>query len=170
MIRAHFLGDKVFSNSSEAFALNEKSCFGEKRPEKIEYSLVESLFLVQERKMEVFTNKKSLDINFLIKKAKKLDKRIETKLSVFTDLRRKGYLLKSALKFGADFRVYDKGVKPSEDHARWILYTVKDSDPLIWQDFTAKNRIAHSTKKRLLIAIVDEEGDVSYYETNWIKP
>ncbi|MBU1252016.1 MAG: tRNA-intron lyase, partial [Nanoarchaeota archaeon] len=37
-------------------------------------------------------------------------------------------------------------------------------------DFSAKNRVAHSTKKNLLLAIVDEEGDVSYYEVRWVKP
>ena len=34
----------------------------------------------------------------------------------------------------------------------------------------AKNRVAHSTKKNLLIAIVDEEAKVSYYEIRWIQP
>jgi tRNA-intron endonuclease len=41
---------------------------------------------------------------------------------------------------------------------------------MTWHDFSAKNRIAHSTKKNLLIAIVDEEGDVSYYEVSWKRP
>jgi tRNA splicing endonuclease len=40
---------------------------------------------------------------------------------------------------------------------------------MTWQDFASKNRIAHSTKKRLLIAVVDEENDVSYFEINWMK-
>ena len=85
-------------------------------------------------------------------------------------MRKKGYILKTALKFGADFRVYERGIKPGEDHARWILFIVKESEPLSWHDFAAKNRIAHSTKKNLLIAIVDEEDDVSYYEVSWRKP
>jgi len=38
------------------------------------------------------------------------------------------------------------------------------------QDFSAKNRVAHSTKKNLLIGIVDEENDVTYYEISWVKP
>ena len=47
---------------------------------------------------------------------------------------------------------------------------VKESDTLTWHDFSAKNRVAHSTKKNLLIGIVDEEGDCTFYEVGWVKP
>ncbi|MBX4196388.1 tRNA-intron lyase [Candidatus Pacearchaeota archaeon] len=170
MITAHFSGEKISSPSSEAFSLYEKSRFGEKKDGKIEYSLAEALFLVAEKKMKVIANTKEVDSHTLMKKAKKHDKRIETKLASFSDLRKKGYIVKSALKFGADFRVYDRGIKPSEDHAKWILYAVREHDSLSWGEFAAKNRIAHSTRKNLLLAIVDEEGDVSYYEVSWTKP
>ena len=74
------------------------------------------------------------------------------------------------MKFGADFRVYDKGIKPGEDHAKWIVYPVKESDAITWYEFSAKNRVAHSTKKNLLIGVVDGEGDVTYYEISWKRP
>ncbi len=170
MINANFSGDRVFTNSKESFSMNEKSNFGEKKAGLIEYSLIEALFLVQEKKLQVFQGKKRLSLELLLKKIKKLDKKIESKLIVFTDLRKRGYIIKSALKFGAEFRVYDKGARPGTEHARWILYTSREHDSLIWHDFAAKNRIAHSTKKNLLLAIVDEELDVSYYEVSWIKP
>lgn len=171
MIQSYFSGEKISSASEEAFSLYEKSCFGEKKDKKIEYALVEALFLVQEGKMQILSpSKKSLSQDQLLKKIKKKDKKIENKLSVFSDLRKRGYIIKTALKFGAEFRVYDKGIRPGENHARWILYTAKEHDTLSWHDFAAKNRIAHSTKKSLLLAIVDEEGDVSYYEVSWIRP
>ena len=170
MIKAIFTGDKIVSNSEEAFSLYERSSFGERKSGRIEYASVEALFLVTERKLQVFTGKKSLDIDFLIKKIRKRDKKIETKLIVFTDIRKRGYIVKTALKFGAEFRVYEKGIKPGQNHALWILYTTNEHDSLNWHDFTSKNRVAHSTKKRLLIAIVDDESDVSYYEVSWMKP
>ena len=89
---------------------------------------------------------------------------------VFKDLRGRGYILKTALKFGGDFRVYERNQKPGEEHAKWILYCIKESDVLRWQDFAAKNRVAHSTKKKLLVAIVDEENDITYYEVKWLRP
>lgn len=170
MIQAKFSGTRVYSNSSEAFSLHEKSSFGEKKSGKVEYALVEALFLVSEGKMITFSGNKKLDEDQLTKKLKRLDKKIETKLSVFSDLRKKGYIIKTALKFGAEFRVYDKGCKPGEAHALWILYTAKEHESINWHEFAAKNRIAHSTNKNLLIGIVDEEGDVTYYEIHWLKP
>ena len=85
-------------------------------------------------------------------------------------MRNRGYIVKTALKFGAEFRVYDRGIKPGEDHARWILYPVHESSTSTWHEFAAKNRVAHSTKKRLLIGVVDDEGEVSYWEVRWLRP
>ena len=170
MIQAVLSNEKIYSNSIESFSLFEKSRFGEKKDSKIEYSFVEALFLVQEEKLSVLLNSKLLEFDSLLKKISRIDKKIQTKLTIFSDLRKRGYIVKTALKFGADFRVYEKGIKPGEDHAKWLLFCTLDSSQLTWQDFAAKNRISHSTKKRLLIAIVDQENDVSYYETSWLKP
>jgi len=103
----------------------------------------------------------------LLRRLKRKDKKFDTKYAAFSDLRGKGYIVKTALKFGAEFRVYDKGIKPREDHAKWILITVRESEKLNWHDFAAKSRVAHSTKKNLLVGIVDEDGDVTYYEVGW---
>ena len=170
MITSHLVGDRITSNEQEAFTLNERSSLGEKKSGKIEYSAIESLFLVHEEKMSVFSGKNKLKFDQLIKKLKKQDKKIETKFLVYSDLRKRGYIVKSALKFGAEFRVYDKGAHPGTDHARWILYTSKENDELNWHDFAAKNRVAHSTKKNLLIAVVDDESDISYYQIQWLRP
>jgi len=170
MIQAQLSSEKISSNSKSAFELYDKSRFGERARNKIEYSLVEALFLVQENKLLVSSGKKQLDEDSILTKLRRIDNKIETKLAVFSDLRSRGYVVKTALKFGAEFRVYEKGVKPGQDHARWVLFTVKESDKLNWHDFSAKNRVAHSTKKKLLIAIVDDESDVTYYEIGWIKP
>lgn len=170
MITAHFTGDNIFSSSEEAFALYEKSRFGEKEQSRIIYSAAEALFLISEGRMELLSGKKQLSEAALIKKLKKSDKKIETKSIVYKDLRKRGFIPKTALKYGAEFRIYDKGVKPGESHARWVLFTAKESDNLNWHDFAAKNRIAHSVKKSLLIGLVDEESDVTYYEIFWIKP
>jgi tRNA-intron endonuclease len=78
--------------------------------------------------------------------------------------------VKTALKFGADFRVYERGIKPGQDHAKWILYPVNEGGTLTWHDFSAKNRVAHSTRKKLLIGAVDTEGDVTYWQVNWVRP
>ncbi|MGV8142364.1 MAG: tRNA-intron lyase [Candidatus Pacearchaeota archaeon] len=170
MIQAHITGEKVHSNSSDAFSLYEKSRFGEKVNDRIEYAWIEAIYLLIKKQISVHQKSSSLNVDEVVAKAKKYDKRIETKLALFQNLRQKGYVVKTALKFGADFRVYKKGTNPGEDHALWLAYAVKESEPYTWHDFAAKNRVAHSTKKKLIIGIVDEERDVTYYEISWMKP
>src|SRR3989339_197191 len=113
--------------------------------------------------------KVDLENSFKIK-FNKIDKKIHIKYLVFKDLRDKGYTVKTALKFGAEFRIYEKGTKPGKEHAKWIVFTDHESNKLTWHEFSAKNRVAHSTKKNLLLAILDEEGSITYYEVKWVKP
>lgn len=169
-ILAHIVGENISSNSVEAFSLHKKSNFGEPLGEQIQYSLSETLFLVERGKMDVFHGRKKISPKELMKKVQRADKRIHIKYPVFKDLRERGYIVKTALKFGADFRVYEKGAKPGKKHAKWIVFADHESKRLTWHEFSAKNRVAHSTRKNLLLAIVDEEGDISYYEVRWIRP
>ncbi len=170
MIQSLFSGSKITSNSSEAFSLYERSRFGEKKNGKIEYSPAEALFLLQKNKLKISLGKKNFDFDSLLAKLKRIDKRIEVKFPVFEHLRSRGYVLKTALKFGADFRVYKKGVKPGQDHALWLVFCVKESESHSWHDFAAKNRVAHSAKKNLLLGIVDDEDSITFYEIRWLKP
>ncbi len=169
-IQAHFVGEIISTNSAEAFSLYKKSHFGEPVNGKIQYSFSETLFLVEKGKIEVFARGKKIIKKELLKKIQRFDKKIQTKYPVFKNLREKGYIVKTALKFGAEFRVYEKGASPGKKHAKWIVFTDYESGKLTWHEFSAKTRIAHSTKKNLLLAIVDEEGDITYYEVRWVKP
>jgi tRNA-intron endonuclease len=168
-ILTHLTGEIISTNNAEAFTLQKKSFFGEISGGKIQYSLSEALYLVEKGKIQIIQKNKILKFNELLNKLKKIDSRIQLKYPVFRDLREKGYVVKTALKFGADFRVYGKGKTPNEEHAKWIVFVEHESKKFSWQDFSAKNRVAHSTKKNLLLAILDEESDVSYYEVRWIK-
>lgn len=170
MITAYLLGNEIVSTSPDAFSFYEKSRWGEKQGKKIIYSSFEALSLFEAEKLTVFIGKKELDEGALRAKLRKGDKKFETKYAVFQDLRGKGYVVKTALKFGAEFRVYDKGDNPGEEHARWILFTARESEQMSMHDFSAKSRVAHSTKKFLMLGVVDDESDVTYYEVRWERP
>ena len=167
--KAYLTKEIISSNDTAARALYQKSCFGEPVGDKIQYSLSEALFLVEKKKIEILSGNKKIPYKQLINRFRKIDSKIQIKYQVFKDLRERGYVVKTALKFGAEFRVYDKGTKPGKKHAKWIVFTDHESKKLTWHEFSAKNRIAHSTRKNLLIAIVDEEGDITYYEVKWVR-
>lgn len=161
----------ITEDCNESRELYNQSRFGELIENKLHLALHEALYLMEKGKICIMgKGKKSITYENFLKKAKKLEPNFWTRYCVYKDIRNRGYIIKTALKFGADFRVYDRGVKPGEDHARWIVYPVHESNVLTWYEFSAKNRVAHSTRKRLLIGCVDDEGDCTYWEIRWMRP
>jgi len=173
VVSAVFARERVITESSdEAREFYSQSRFGTIIEDgKVQLSLLEALYLMEKGRLSVADGrKKQVEFDTYVKKARKIEPNFWIRYCVFKDLRNRGYIVKTALKFGADFRVYDRGVKPGEDHAKWIVYPVHEGEQNTWYEFSAKNRVAHSTKKRLLIGVVDDEGDVTYYEIRWVRP
>ena len=92
--------------------------------------------------------------------------------AAYRDLRTKGYVVKAGAKYGADFRVYDKGVKPSRkeerEHAKFLVWVMSETAALEMKTLVGINRVAHSVKKTLIVAIVDRELDVTYIQNSRI--
>jgi len=172
-IRADLLTDNIVTeNSNEVRELYNQSRYGIMLENgRVQLSLIEALYLMEKSKIDVYkTKNKKIEFDEFVRKSKKLEPNFWIRYCVFKDIRNRGYIIKTALKFGADFRVYDRGVKPGEDHARWVVYPIYEGNTLTWYEFAAKNRVAHSTRKRLLIGVVDDENDVSYWECRWLRP
>ena len=172
-VKAIFARERIITESTDAAReLYNQSRYGTLLEEgKVQLSLLEALYLIEKGKLKVLDGRnKPISFERVLKKTKKVEPNFWIRYCVFKDIRNRGYIIKTALKFGADFRVYERGVKPGEAHAKWIVYPVHEGETLTWYEFAAKNRVAHSTKKRLLIGIVDDEGDVTYYEIRWVRP
>ena len=87
----------------------------------VQLSLLEALYLVEAKKVELKSAAgRKLSFEGFLRKAQKVEPNFWVRYVVYKDLRGRGYIVKTALKFGADFRVYDRGVKPGEDHAKWV--------------------------------------------------
>ena len=172
-VKSIFSSQRILTeNSNDAREFYAQSRFGVMLEDgRVQLSLHEALYLLERERLEVYDGRKKLLSNEdFLRKAKKSEPNFWVRYAVFSDMRNRGYIIKTALKFGADFRVYDRGVKPGEDHARWVVYPVHEGSTLTWYEFAAKNRVAHSTKKRLMLGVVDDESDVTYWEVKWIRP
>jgi tRNA-intron endonuclease len=158
------VGNSFSSNTKEAADLASTSYIGEIKNGKMIYSLFEVLYLLEKNKAELLNNKnKKITFNELLRKN---EKNHEIYLT-FKDLKDKGHILKEGLKFGTDFRVYKKGDKPGKDHAKYLLHAISQNSKLNLKEIASKSRVAHSTNKILLLAIIDAEEDINYYEIKW---
>lgn len=165
------IGERLIAeDKDEAHNLYDQSRYGEIKDNKIQYSFVEGAYLLEKGRINILEGDKELIFDDFVKKATKKEPNFWIRYVAYKDMRNRGYIVKTALKFGADFRIYDRGIKPGEDHAKWIMYPVKETSQFSWYEYSAKNRVAHSTRKRLLLAIVDEESDCTFYECIWTRP
>jgi tRNA-intron endonuclease len=172
MAKGVLVGDKVIvEDEKEANEIYNKGRYGEFVKGKLELSLTEALYLLDRGTLEIYDLKgKKLTFEKFVRKASKLESRFWTRFSVYRDIRSRGYITKTALKYGADFRVYERGAEPGVEHAKWLIYCVNENEGFDWKQFAAMNRVAHSVRKKLVVGIVDAEGDVTFYEIGWIRP
>lgn len=152
------------SNSQQAVTLQKTKNFGEYRNGKVIYSPYEASYLIEIRKAKLIKNNKPLLLNQALKHILR-SKDLQNSYLVFKDLRKKSYIPKTGLKFGADFRVYVRG----EKHARYLLHITGEKYKISFKELLMKTRISHSTAKKLLIAIIDAQEDITYLEVDWIK-
>lgn len=162
IIEINYSNKLFLVNQSTYQSLNEKG-YCEKLDKLYTLDCYEALYLLKKNKAKITNNDKNLTFEQVIKNAKVNLKNY----LVYEDLRSKGYIIKSGLKYGFTFRVYDKGIKLGEDHSLWLIDCVLERENISFKDLTGKNRTAHSTKKKMLIAIVDSQNQVTYLENNW---
>lgn len=153
----------------------EKS-YGKLQKDRLELGFVETLYLLEKKKIRLTREGKSFSFRKMIEFALKKDKRIHEKYIVYKDLRDRGLVVKTGFKFGCDFRVYKRGVivkkgpKAPSEHTKWIVYAVPEDYACAFQELSRAVRLAHSIRARMLWAIVDNESDVTYMEVTRLKP
>ncbi|MBR9705924.1 tRNA-intron lyase [Candidatus Pacearchaeota archaeon] len=162
----YFLGNQLFSNTAQAITLAKNKKLGEYKTSKVIYSKYEAFYLIEKAKAKIMFKEKKITSIKAIKLFSKKHKNFSRNYLVYKDLREKGYIVKTALKFGTEFRVYDKKSK----HAKWLVFISSPRDKVKWKEFVSTNRISHSTAKKLLIALIDSQHSISYFESDWIKP
>jgi len=86
--------------------------------------------------------------------------------AVYKDLRERGLVVKSGMKFGATFVVYRLG--PGLEHAPFLVHVLPYNSKLDPIEIVRAGRLSHSVRKRFVIAFVDETGRVGYLQFKWL--
>jgi tRNA-intron endonuclease len=102
----------------------------------------------------------------LVEQAKANQPHFERALPVFMDLRRRGVVAKSGLKFGTHLRAY-RG-HPDKEHAEWLIHCATPDSRLSWGELARAVRVAHGVRKELLVAMADT--GVRYLTLQWFRP
>jgi len=135
----------------------------------LKLDLVESAYLLDVGRISITQDNKEMNLEDLMAYAIKCQPNFEIKYLVYRDLRERGYVAKPSPE-PFDFRLYPRGGVPGKTPTRaWVLALSERSEFNIQTFFTYSDR-AMELKKEFLVGIVDEEGDVTYYQVSRAHP
>jgi tRNA-intron endonuclease len=178
MLRGILLKNRVVLwNLKSTKKIYDKDFFGTLKNNHIELSLLEAAYLLDNKKLEIKHQNKNIDYKKFMDYCLEIDPRFIYRYIVYKDLRSKGLPTRSGFKFGCDFRVYEKGVKPmkrgpktAKEHTKWIVHAVPGDFECSFQELSRAVRLAHNIRANMLWAIIDSKGNVAYYQVTFFKP
>jgi tRNA-intron endonuclease, archaea type len=134
----------------------------------LQLDLLEGVFLLDEGKMMLFQNKKSIKFPQLLILAAQQIPEFETKYIVFKDLRNRGHAITLC---NSNATVTFCKFKQNNENALLCFIAAFSERDILDIDAT-KQLIQQVTKKNttLWFALVDEEGDLTYYDISRVNP
>jgi len=160
---AELIENKVLvSDSTLKGSLVEKG-YGENKGRELVLDLYEALFLTTNKKIVVKKGKTKVSGKELLLLGLDNDKKFYSKSLVYSDIREKGYTIKTGLKFGFDYRVYPKGKKMGETHSQYGAIVASEHEKISMTQISRITRLAGNIHIQVVIAVVDYENKINYY-------
>lgn len=162
------------------YVYNEKF-FGkiikEEKTEYLQLSMEEAMLLLERELIEIKVGSKKIAPTEFYSKCCTLDNEFPQKFSVYRDLRNRGFIVKSGFKFGTHFRVYERGVNPykegpkgAAEHTKYNVHAYSEAVAFSPAELSRFVRLSQNIRAIALLAIVDVEGEPTYYRLQRIKP
>ena len=162
-------GTKVLVGDNDLKSLLKERGFGEMEGGALVLSIIEATYLVETGKLEVVKGKNALSVEEIVKLTEGKEEEFYNKYLVYKDLRERGLVVRTGLKFGTDFRVYNRGESVSKDHSKYLVHVVPEEYSCSIPEMARALRLAKNVHKDMIYAVVDEESDVTYYLIDRIR-
>jgi len=165
-ILGELLNNKIIvKKSKDVGRLYNKSNLGKTiTGNKLSLNLLEGVFLLGEEKISIIQDGQEIDFQTLLKKAAEYIPHLEIKYLIFRDLRKRGLFVKLSEK-NKDDDLYIVKKKNGEGEKEKLFLISAFSERDIIDISKIKYLIESAVKQNgeLWFAIVDEEGDLTYY-------
>jgi len=160
----------VVEDPAEGSTLHNKGYFGEPRSGGgLTLSLLEAVYLVETDRLEVRDPEGPATLPDLFRLANAREEAFEIRYLVFRDLRQRGYVVKEGTP-PIDFRVYPRGGGPKATPSKWAVSAISERWVFDLDALEGHLRRVAGARKNLLLAVVDEESDVTYYAVRHVTP
>lgn len=129
---AFLLENKIIVEDSTLKGVLVEKGFGESKGRNLVLDLFEGLYLVKNGKLVVLDKKgKGVSEKKLFSLGLEKDKRFYSKFVVYSDIKERGYCIKTGLKFGFDFRIYPKGKKMGKNTQSLLFMLLRSQRRLL---------------------------------------
>ncbi len=135
----------------------------------LELDLLEAIYLVESARLEVHKDGEPLPMDRLVACASGPHRGLAGNDIVSRDLGSRGSRVKPAGD-GFDFRLFPRGGTPNSAQTKNWVSAISERSVFSIGPFMAEMERSEKTRKDLLIAIVDEEGDLTYYHADRSDP
>lgn len=164
-VDAVFDGRKGYVGSSDADRISQQGFYGNRTDDnRLELEPVELLHLIERKRLVVKKpDGESIGPDFIVSELLDEDPDLWTRYLVFRDLRSRGYAVRQGFGSGIGFRVYSRGDKPGNASASQLVYVLKEGVPISLSDLDMVTQTAASSRKKLVFALVDQNGEVNFY-------
>ena len=122
---------------------------------------MEAAYLLDRSRVRILREGEGLDFRAFFQASSSLEKGFEFRYVVYKDLRERGYYVQPGR---PDFRVYPRGGHPGKGPAEFYVLVISERNPLPLKEIMEPVRLAGQMRKKLMLAIVDEESDITFYE------
>lgn len=160
-MKAQLKKDRVLASKAAVAELYKTSYFGRPKAEGLELSLVEAAFLLSRGKLEIELEGKILDFKTFFAQASLRQPNFELKYIVYKDLKERGYYVQPS---AADFRVYPRGSHPGKTASTIFVHVQSERQLLSAKFLQGSVNSAENVHKQFILAVVDEESDLTFYE------
>jgi tRNA-intron endonuclease len=164
-------GHVVLADPRESNQLHNKGWFGVPQPGgSLQLELVEAIFLVETGRLEVLAGSSPLALETLMRTAASLQPGFDIRYLVYSDLRQRGLTVQPFLPGPPDFILYERGAVPSRSRARHHVLALSERAHFDVEQLAGFVRRAEELGKLVMLALVDEEGDLTYYDVSTADP
>ncbi|MCQ6962156.1 tRNA-intron lyase [Methanolobus chelungpuianus] len=158
--------DRVLAAKQAINELYNTGYYGRPKGDTLELTLIEAAYLLYKKKLDIELNGRILGFEEFFTEASKMQQYFELKYIVYKDLRERGFYVQPSV---TDFRVYPRGGHPGKTPARSFVYVRSERIPMPLPDLFTSLNAADNVHKQMVLAIVDEESDLTYYEVKKVN-
>ncbi len=138
-----------------------------KSKEGLTLTLEEAAFLLDKGRLKI----KGLSMAAFFSRAIAIHPAFIVRYMVYSDLKERGYAVRpvrggtgTGTGTDTDLWVYPRGASRGERPAQYLVHILRENDLLSFADLDRLLRSVRNMRKELILAVVDGESDITYYE------